>query len=114
MNGRRFAVSVWVPESQVGAVAPAAAAKPRARRSASGGSGSGGAPDGTVTAPMQGTILKVMVAEGDEVEADQTVVVLEAMKMENNVATPTAGTVKELKVAAGDTVGTGDVIVVIE
>ncbi|MEM8904924.1 MAG: acetyl-CoA carboxylase biotin carboxylase subunit [Actinomycetota bacterium] len=113
VNGRKFSVSVWVPESEIGAAAPAAA-KPRARRSSSGGAGAGGAADGTVTAPMQGTILKVMVAEGDEVEADQTVVVLEAMKMENNVATPKAGTVKELKVAAGDTVGTGDVIVVIE
>jgi acetyl-CoA/propionyl-CoA carboxylase biotin carboxyl carrier protein len=97
----------------MGAVAPAAVAKPRARRSSAGGSG-GRAADGTVVAPMQGTILKVMVGEGDEVQADQTVVVLEAMKMENNVATPKAGTVKELKVAAGDTVGTGDVIVVIE
>ncbi|MEO1060679.1 MAG: acetyl-CoA carboxylase biotin carboxylase subunit [Actinomycetota bacterium] len=113
VNGRKYSVAVWVLESQIGAAAPAAAAKPKARRSSSAGGAGGGGADGTVTAPMQGTILKVMVAEGDEVEADQTVVVLEAMKMENNVATPKAGTVKELKVAAGDTVGTGDVIVVI-
>ena len=105
---------MWVPESEIGAVAAAPVGRPKPRRGSAGGGGSGDAADGTITAPMQGTILKVMVAEGDEVAADQTVVVLEAMKMENNIATTTAGTVKELKVAEGDTVGTGDVILVIE
>ena len=64
--------------------------------------------------PMQGTIVKVLVEVGDAVEAGQAVVVLEAMKMENQIAAEKAGTVKEIKVAPGDTVGGGDVVVVIE
>ena len=57
--------------------------------------------------------MKVLVAIGDAVEAGQAVVVLEAMKMENEIAAEKAGTVKEIKVKAGDTVGAGDVVVVI-
>ncbi|MEZ5266682.1 MAG: biotin/lipoyl-containing protein [Acidimicrobiales bacterium] len=63
---------------------------------------------------MQGTIVKVLVNEGDAVEAGQTVVVLEAMKMENNIGAEKSGTVKSVKVKPGDTVGSGDVVVVIE
>ena len=62
---------------------------------------------------MQGTIVKVLVTVGQAVEAGQAVVVLEAMKMENQIAADKAGTVTEIKVAAGDTVGAGDVVVVI-
>jgi acetyl-CoA/propionyl-CoA carboxylase biotin carboxyl carrier protein len=54
-----------------------------------------------------------MVAVGDAVETGDTVCVLEAMKMENNVAADIAGTVAEVKVAVGDPVGSGDVVVVI-
>ena len=63
---------------------------------------------------MQGTILKVMVSEGDSVSAGDTVVVLEAMKMENNIAADISGTVAEVRVAVGDSVGGGDVVIVIE
>jgi acetyl-CoA/propionyl-CoA carboxylase biotin carboxyl carrier protein len=63
---------------------------------------------------MQGTIVKVLVAAGDTVEEGQTVCVLEAMKMENNIAADKSGTVKEVKVTAGQSVGSGDVVVVIE
>jgi acetyl-CoA/propionyl-CoA carboxylase, biotin carboxylase, biotin carboxyl carrier protein len=116
VNGRRFGVSVWVPESQSGAaVTPAGTggrATPRPRRSA--GASSRAAGTGAVTVPMQGTIVKVLVSEGDEVEAGQTVCVLEAMKMENNIAADKSGTVKEIKVTAGQSVGSGDVVVVIE
>ena len=66
-----------------------------------------------MTVPMQGTIVKMLVAVGDAVEIGQTVCVLEAMKMENNVNAEKAGTVKEVKVQAGDSVGPGDVIAVI-
>jgi acetyl-CoA/propionyl-CoA carboxylase biotin carboxyl carrier protein len=69
---------------------------------------------GTVTVPMQGTIVKVLVEVGEEVEAGQAVCVLEAMKMENNINAETTGTVTEVKVAPGDSVGSGDVVVVIE
>ena len=63
---------------------------------------------------MQGTIVKVLVEVGDPVEVGQTVCVLEAMKMENNVNAEKAGTVKEVRVAPGESVGPGDVIAVIE
>ena len=100
---------MWVPES-VGTAAPAAKARPN--RSSSGGGGSAGS--GDVTVPMQGTIVKLLVEVGDEVEVGQGVVVLEAMKMENQINAEKAGTVKAIKVAAGDTVGGGDVVAVID
>ena len=62
---------------------------------------------------MQGTIVKVLVEVGAEVEAGQPVVVLEAMKMENQIQAEVAGKVSQVKVAPGDTVGAGDVVVVI-
>jgi biotin carboxyl carrier protein len=63
---------------------------------------------------MQGTIVKILVAPGDTVEAGQAVLVLEAMKMENHINAEAAGTVREIRVGAGDTVGTGDVLLVVE
>jgi acetyl-CoA/propionyl-CoA carboxylase biotin carboxyl carrier protein len=63
---------------------------------------------------MQGTIVKVLVEVGQDVEAGQAVVVLEAMKMENQIQAEKSGKVKEVKVKAGDTVGSGDIVVVIE
>ena len=63
---------------------------------------------------MQGTIVKVLVAQGDTVELGQTLLVLEAMKMENNIVADTEGTVSELRVSTGQSVGTGDVLAVIE
>jgi len=58
--------------------------------------------------------VKVLVQAGEQVEAGQTVCVLEAMKMENNIAADRTGTVKAVKVEAGQSVGSGDVVVVIE
>ena len=63
---------------------------------------------------MQGTIIKVLVAEGDLVDVGQTLCVLEAMKMENQISSDRAGKVKELHVSVGDSVGAGDVVAVIE
>jgi acetyl-CoA/propionyl-CoA carboxylase, biotin carboxylase, biotin carboxyl carrier protein len=117
VNGRRFSVSVFVPESQIG-VAPAAGAgaggAKRPKR-AGGSSGGGGAADaGKVTVPMQGTIVKVLVEEGQEVAIGDAVVVLEAMKMENNITVEKAGTVSAVKVSVGDSVGAGDIVVEID
>ncbi len=115
VNGRRFGVTVWVPESQVGAVAAgggAGKASARPRRSA--GASAAAAGSGQVAVPMQGTIVKVLVAVGDTVEEGQTVCVLEAMKMENNIAADKSGTIAEVKAEAGQSVGSGDVVVVIE
>jgi acetyl-CoA/propionyl-CoA carboxylase biotin carboxyl carrier protein len=111
VDGKRFSVRVWLPEAPVGAVASAGRRAPRAKPASAGGGGGGG--DGTISAPMQGTIVKVLVAEGDEVEAGEGVLVLEAMKMENHINAERAGTVSEIRVKAGDTVGTGDVLLVI-
>jgi acetyl-CoA/propionyl-CoA/long-chain acyl-CoA carboxylase, biotin carboxylase, biotin carboxyl carrier protein len=116
VNGRRFGVTVWVPESQVGAVVAGAGSggkvATRPRRSSSASSAAVGS--GSVTVPMQGTIVKVLVNVGDTVEEGQTVCVLEAMKMENNIAADKSGTVTEVKVEAGQSVGSGDVVVTIE
>ncbi len=109
VNGKRFDVKMWVPET-VGVAAAPGAKKPR--RSAGGGAGGGGG-NGTITVPMQGTIVKIEVEVGQEVEAGQTLLVLEAMKMENQINSDVSGTVAEIKVSAGDTVGGGDTVVVI-
>ncbi len=113
VGGRRYEVKLWVPET-VGVIAGGTRAggggsRPSKPRAAVSGTGSG-----TVTVPMQGTIVKVLVAEGDEVEIGQTLCVLEAMKMENAITAEKAGTVNEVKVAAGDSVGPGDVVAVID
>jgi acetyl-CoA/propionyl-CoA carboxylase biotin carboxyl carrier protein len=113
VNGKRFSVSMWVPESAGVVMAGGAGGAPRAKR-ATGSGGGGGHASGEVAVPMQGTIIKVLVAVGDTVEAGQAVCVLEAMKMENNIAADKAGTVNEVRVAPGDTVGSGDIVVVIE
>ena len=116
VNGKRFSVRLWVPESEAAAPSAGTGASSRtARPRRSGGpAGADAAGSGAVTVPMQGTIVKVLVTEGDAVEVGQTVCVLEAMKMENNITADTAGTVAEVKVATGDSVGSGDVVVVID
>ena len=113
VNGRRFDVKMWVPET-VGVAAPAAKAKRPARSSSGSGGAGGGSGSGDVTVPMQGTIVKVLVEVGQSVEAGQAVVVLEAMKMENQIEAGKSGTVKSVNVKPGDTVGSGDIVVVIE
>ncbi|HLS09310.1 acetyl-CoA carboxylase biotin carboxyl carrier protein subunit [Lentibacillus sp.] len=67
-----------------------------------------------VKASMAGSVWKITVAEGDSVEADQDIVILESMKMEIPIAAETNGSVKEIKVAEGDFVNEGDVIAIIE
>ena len=111
VNGRRFDVKLWVPETAGVAAAPKAKKPARAASSAGGGAGGG---SGQVAVPMQGTIVKVLVEVGQAVEAGQSVVVLEAMKMENQIEADKTGTVKAVNVKPGDTVGAGDVVVVIE
>jgi acetyl-CoA/propionyl-CoA carboxylase biotin carboxyl carrier protein len=112
VNGKRFDVKMWVPDVPMVAAGPAKAAAKKPTRAAGGGGAAGGG-SGNVEVPMQGTIVKVLVEVGQTVEAGQAVVVLEAMKMENQIAADKAGTVKEIKVKQGDTVGAGDVVVVI-
>jgi len=107
VDGRRFEVEVWLPAGGFGG---AVASAPSRKVSHAGVSGSG---TGEVTVPMQGTVVKVLVAQGDKVDEDQTICILEAMKMENSVTTERGGTIVELRVAAGDSVGAGDVVAVV-
>ena len=110
VDGRRFAVKLWVPD--LGTVA-GLRMPVRGKRAAS-GSAAGGTGSGEVIVPMQGTIVKVLVAVGDKVEVGQTICLLEAMKMENAINAERAGVIKEGRATAGDSVGAGDIVAVIE
>ncbi|MBI5064050.1 MAG: acetyl-CoA carboxylase biotin carboxyl carrier protein subunit [Desulfatitalea sp.] len=68
---------------------------------------------GVIAAPIPGKMLHIEVRVGDRVKNGQTVAVMEAMKMENNILAPMDGTVKEIRTAVGTDVATGDVIMVI-
>ena len=83
-------------------------------RGGPGGPGAAGAGDGLVLAPMPGRVVKVLVTPGTAVEARQGVIVVEAMKMENELRAPRAGTVREVRVAEGASVEARTVLVVIE
>ncbi|HEX5496501.1 MAG TPA: biotin/lipoyl-containing protein, partial [Mycobacteriales bacterium] len=112
VGGRRLEVTLPGDLSLGGGGGPAAgAAKPRKRS----GTKSAAAVSGdAVAAPMQGTIVKVAVADGQQVAAGELVVVLEAMKMENPVTAHKAGTVTGLAVAIGDAVTQGSVLLEIQ
>jgi acetyl/propionyl-CoA carboxylase alpha subunit len=98
IDGRRFGFEVEDPRSLQG------------RR------GAGAGTDGprAVKAPMPGRVVRILVKAGDEVEQGQGLVVIEAMKMQNELKSPKAGRVAKVAVAVDDTVGSGDVLVVVE
>ncbi|MPN31879.1 2-oxoglutarate carboxylase large subunit [bioreactor metagenome] len=68
---------------------------------------------GSITAPMPGKVLKILVAQGAAVTAGQLVIILEAMKMENEIFTTVAGSVSQICCKEGDTVSTGDTLLVV-
>jgi propionyl-CoA carboxylase alpha chain len=70
--------------------------------------------EGSLVAPMPGTVLSVSVAEGEPVAAGQVLVTLEAMKMEHSLRAPGSGTVSEVRVEPGDQVGSGTVLIVVD
>jgi acetyl-CoA/propionyl-CoA carboxylase biotin carboxyl carrier protein len=112
VGGRRLEVSLpaglATGTAAGGGGGPAgAAAKPRKRGGGHGGSGASG---NSLTSPMQGTIVKVAVSDGDTVSAGDLIVVLEAMKMEQPINAHKGGTVTELSAEVGATVTSGAVI----
>jgi acetyl-CoA/propionyl-CoA carboxylase biotin carboxyl carrier protein len=117
VNDRRFAVKVIGPPPAGGiAVAGPGAnssGRPAPRRERGAGAAADGA-SGTLVSPLQGTVLKVQVKKGQEVEAGAVVCVIEAMKMENEITAPVTGKVEELNVSEGGAIATGDPIAVIK
>jgi biotin carboxyl carrier protein len=97
VQGRRFAVEVEDPR--------------RSRRKAAGVLGEGRQ---SVTAPMPGKVVRLLVSAGDRVEAGQGLLVVEAMKMQNEMKAPKAGVVAALSVREGDAVAAGEVLAAIE
>ncbi|MEX2626321.1 MAG: biotin/lipoyl-containing protein, partial [Ilumatobacteraceae bacterium] len=113
VNRKRFDVTMWVPDAPTVAAGGGKPAK-KARRSSAASAGGGALGSGDVTVPMQGTIVKVLVEVGQEVAIGEGIVMLEAMKMENQINAEKAGKVTEIKVQPGSAVGGGDVVAVIE
>lgn len=119
LNGKNYEVEVEESEAVLTSVsdAPAAAPAAPAPAAASAAPATPAANVGTdgekVVAPMPGTILSVNVAPGATVKAGDSVITLEAMKMENEIVAPVDGTVKQILVQKGSTVSTDDVLAVI-
>ncbi|PDX89835.1 acetyl-CoA carboxylase biotin carboxyl carrier protein subunit [Faecalibacterium prausnitzii] len=114
VNGVAYSVSV--EETAAGAAPVAAPAAPVAAPAAPAAAPKAAAPAGAagavaVKAPMPGNILDVKVAAGASVKAGDVLVILEAMKMENEIVAPQDGTVASVNVNKGDTVNSGDVLV---
>ncbi|MDR1881280.1 MAG: biotin/lipoyl-binding protein [Prevotella sp.] len=110
VNGSSYRVELEKKEEEVAA--------PKIQRSVASSSSAGdsrpaGGASGSVKSPLPGIIIDVMVNAGDEVKKGQTVVMLEAMKMENAIQAPQDGKVTEIKVAKGDSVLEGVVLLVI-
>ena len=112
VNGKLFQVRVYSDEVEAGARLGNAQAPP-VRRGKERVRGAAVA-EGAVVAPMQGTILKVFVEEGQEVAVDDPVCILEAMKMESEIRAKAEGVVSEVLVESGKTVRAGDPLVVLK
>jgi len=109
VNGNTYDVAVdevgCIPASAAPAAAPAEAPKAAPAANVSGGT--------SVVAPMPGTVLKLLVKVGDQVQENQTVAVLEAMKMENDIPSTATGKVIAVNVNQGDSVESGQALIVI-
>ncbi|MGB7448903.1 MAG: biotin carboxylase N-terminal domain-containing protein [Ornithinimicrobium sp.] len=107
VDGRRLSVSLPGGLSLGGSASGERSKAPRRTRRASGGQAASG---DSVTAPMQGTVVKVVVSEGEQIGEGDTVVVIEAMKMEQPIKSHKSGTVSSLQAEVGQTVTNGAVI----
>ena len=101
------------PAAAAPAAAPVAAAAPTAPAAPAAPAGGGLAAGEVVKSPMPGNVLKINVAQGQQVKEGDVLLILEAMKMENEVVSPKAGTVAQVVVAKGAVVETGSALVVI-
>jgi acetyl-CoA/propionyl-CoA carboxylase biotin carboxyl carrier protein len=106
LDGRHYDVRLLQPE-------PPHAELARRRRERAGAGGHHAAAKEAVISPMQGTVLAVEVAEGDEVDAGQVLCIVEAMKMENEITSHRHGRVGDLSIAPGEAIKTGQVICVV-
>ena len=112
VNGTSYEVEVEEVKAAVAAApaapkaAPAPAAAPKAAQAA-------GAGEHSVDAPMPGKIVSVSVSEGQQVNAGDVLLILEAMKMQNEITADAAGTVKAINVNAGQSVKNGDSLVIL-
>ena len=106
VNGRLFRVKVFGDRDERGVAGPPRRRRGETRRASASG--------GVVAAPMQGTIVRVLVKEGQEVATDEPVCILEAMKMESEVRSQKAGTVSEVRVEAGQTVRSGEPLILVK
>ena len=119
LNGKNYEVEVTECDAVLLSVsdavaAPAPVAAPVAAAPAAAPAGAAVAGDGTkVPSPMPGTILSVNVTVGQAVKTGDVLMVLEAMKMENDIVAPCDGTIKQLLVNKGSTVNTDDVLAVL-
>jgi len=115
VNGVAYSVSVEETAAGAAPVAPAAAPAPKAAPAPAAAPAAPAAPAAAgaveVKAPMPGNILDVKVAAGASVKAGDVLVILEAMKMENEIVAPQDGTVASINVHKGDTVNSGDTLV---
>jgi acetyl-CoA/propionyl-CoA carboxylase biotin carboxyl carrier protein len=115
VNGRLHRVKVIGAAAPAnGAVAAAGGARRPPKRERATGGGAGGAAGPTLVSPLQGSVFKVAVAQGAEVEEGALICVIEAMKMENEITAHRAGKVVELAVTEGDSINSGDPICTIE
>ena len=128
VNGQPYEVVVEEVKDTAGQVSPAqqvasppvapqaapVAPQPAPQPAAAPQSPSGGGGGASVTAPMPGSVLQIKVKVGDSVSEGDVLLILEAMKMENEVTSNASGVVKSINVSVGATVNTGDTMIVIE
>jgi len=109
VNGTSYDVDVHVEEKA--SKTPRLVRKPVVNKPGEGSIKKSGVGASTVKAPLPGSIIKINIAVGDSINPGDTLLVMEAMKMENNVLAEKGGTVKAIKVAVGDSVLQDDVLV---
>jgi len=112
VGGRRFVVKLWAPELAAPATGgrrpPPRRRPPKLTKQSSLSEG-----EGVITAPMQGTIVKVHHRAGEAVDIGEPLFILEAMKMENEIRSPVTGEIVDLRVQAGDRVANGQVLAIV-